>query len=103
MWLRLFYQKPSRRQAGAGVLDCSLAKTGRTRIAIPSHVPLCFRLWDEPGGKHRTEPTGGCCGVGCAGGPSRWRVVSLCAGGRHSMVLAMPDSSAIEDSDSCER
>mmetsp|Transcript_5358 Transcript_5358/g.15331 ORF Transcript_5358/g.15331 Transcript_5358/m.15331 type:complete len:664 (+) Transcript_5358:598-2589(+) len=35
--------------------------------------------------------------VSLPGGPSRWRVVSLCAGGRHSMVLAMPDSSAIED------
>lgn len=26
-----------------------------------------------------------------AGGPGRWRVISLCAGGRHSMVLAVPD------------
>lgn len=31
-----------------------------------------------------------------AGGPGRWRVISLCAGGRHSMVLAVPDGSSID-------
>ena len=26
------------------------------------------------------------------GGPERWRVISVAAGGRHSMVLALPDN-----------
>lgn len=35
------------------------------------------------------------------GGAAKWRVISLCAGGRHSMLLAMPDSNAIERDDAC--
>lgn len=26
------------------------------------------------------------------GGPDRWRVISICCGGRHSLVLALPDN-----------
>lgn len=26
------------------------------------------------------------------GGPERWRVIAVAAGGRHSLVLALPDS-----------
>ena len=27
-----------------------------------------------------------------AGGPDRWRVINIAAGGRHSLVLALPDN-----------
>ena len=27
-----------------------------------------------------------------AGGPERWRVISVCAGGRHNLALALPDN-----------
>lgn len=37
-----------------------------------------------------------------AGGAAKWRVISLCAGGRHSMLLAMPDSNAIERDDASD-
>ena len=30
------------------------------------------------------------CGVWCAGGHERWRVISITTGGRHSMCLALP-------------
>lgn len=36
------------------------------------------------------------------GGAAKWRVISLCAGGRHSMLLAMPDSNAIERDDASD-
>lgn len=44
------------------------------------HVMLCYSTLS-------TLPTGG---------PGRWRVISLCAGGRHSMVLAVPDGSSVD-------
>lgn len=28
----------------------------------------------------------------CTGGPDRWRVITISAGGRHSLVLALPDN-----------
>lgn len=33
-----------------------------------------------------------CCNVFIAGGPDRWRVITISAGGRHSLVLALPDN-----------
>ena len=35
-----------------------------------------------------------------AGGPERWRVICCAAGGRHNLVLALPDNS---DSDRAQR
>ena len=40
------------------------------------------------------------CAWACAGGPDRWRVICCAAGGRHNLVLAMPDNS---DSDRAAR
>ena len=40
------------------------------------------------------------CACSCAGGPDRWRVICCAAGGRHNLVLAMPDNS---DSDRAAR
>lgn len=35
-----------------------------------------------------------------AGGPDRWRVVDIAAGGRHSMVLAVPDNGNLKKAQS---
>ena len=29
---------------------------------------------------------------GTAGGPDRWRVINIAAGGRHNLILALPDN-----------
>lgn len=35
-----------------------------------------------------------------AGGPDRWRVVDVAAGGRHSLLLAVPDNGSLKKAQS---
>lgn len=55
----------------------------------PTWQPLCLQCRLGTGGqKDCISPVE----LKLPGGPERWRVISVAAGGRHSMVLALPDN-----------
>ncbi len=93
-------------QAGVGWLLCTLpAVWSSTGCLVPSppfapghphHLPTSTSA-PHPSSHHRlgTGVDKDCISpveLKLPGGPERWRVIAVAAGGRHSLVLALPDS-----------
>lgn len=50
-------------------------------------------LWTRVAPSHEGRSNCLLAGLGSPGGPDRWRVICVSAGGRHSVCLALPDNS----------